>query len=179
MSGKMFVKACCCMKRRSVLSLTLLCVTACDDPQPPAPPKRIVQATQEASPLDLSSPPLPRHVATAAPTAPLVPPPDPEQVDWGRSVFELRGCASCHSVDADAEPYLATGPPLFNIFGSTVELQGGRTVIADEEYLRRSIQEPAADKVRGYYSDMLIEDVDDKDTEALIAYFKTLKPPRD
>ena len=42
------------------------------------------------------------------------------------------------------------GPMLTNLYGKTVELQGGGTVVADEAYIRESIVNPQAKIVAGF-----------------------------
>ena len=42
------------------------------------------------------------------------------------------------------------GPSLVGLFGKSVTLQNGQTVVADETYLRESILRPAAKVVAGY-----------------------------
>ena len=63
----------------------------------------------------------------------------------GESLFQRLGCASCHRPDG-AVP----APSLVGLFGSKVALEGGRTVVADEGYIRESILDPRAKIVAGY-----------------------------
>lgn len=89
----------------------------------------------------------------------------------GARLFEERGCASCHNEQDDAR-----GPSLVGIFGQERVLQDGRTVIADEAYLRESILEPQAKIVEGYgsimptYEGQLSEDA----LLRLVAYIRSL-----
>jgi cytochrome c oxidase subunit 2 len=66
------------------------------------------------------------------------------------------------------------------VFGSTVTLADGRTVIADDNYLRESIMNPSAKIVRGFPSPSLMPTFQGQVTEeqimSLIAYVKSLKP---
>jgi cytochrome c oxidase subunit 2 len=69
-----------------------------------------------------------------------------------RLLFE-RGCISCHSLTGNA----MVGPTLKGLFGSSVRVKTGgavRTVIADEEYIRKSIIDPGADVVDGFPNTM-------------------------
>ncbi|MDT7828425.1 PQQ-dependent sugar dehydrogenase [Pricia sp. S334] len=66
----------------------------------------------------------------------------------GATLFNKMECATCHSVDPDAPT--STGPPLYNLYGSEVTLQEGKTAAADEVYLRESILWPNAKIVEGY-----------------------------
>lgn len=65
--------------------------------------------------------------------------------DAGRKLFEQMGCAGCHQTNGHG-----AGPSLEGVFGSTVRLQGGGTVTADEAYVRESMLDPTAKIVEGY-----------------------------
>jgi mono/diheme cytochrome c family protein len=64
----------------------------------------------------------------------------------GKRLVEQRGCLSCHTTDGRRW----VGPTWKGLAGSQVRLVDGRTVTADEEYLRRSIRDPDADIVEGF-----------------------------
>src|SRR5919206_531462 len=53
----------------------------------------------------------------------------------GQRVFQQMGCVSCHGANGEG----GKGPPLINVFGSTVECENGPAVKADEDYIRNSI----------------------------------------
>jgi cytochrome c oxidase subunit 2 len=61
--------------------------------------------------------------------------------DAGEKLFHTLGCATCHVKDC---------PPMQGLFGSTVALAGGGSVIADEAYIRESVLDPTAKIVAGY-----------------------------
>ena len=63
----------------------------------------------------------------------------------GEKLFQDLACISCHRDDAQAR-----APQLKGLFGSTVQLQGGATVVADEAYIRESIVNPQAKVVRDF-----------------------------
>ncbi|HEX4143633.1 MAG TPA: cytochrome c oxidase subunit II [Pirellulales bacterium] len=90
----------------------------------------------------------------------------------GRKIFLKYRCLSCHSADENAR-----APVLENLYGHTVQLRGGRTVLADEDYFRESILHPAAKIVAGWQAIMptFQGQIDAEEIAALIAYFKTLK----
>jgi cytochrome c oxidase subunit 2 len=94
-------------------------------------------------------------------------------VENGERLFADTGCITCHKVDATGR-----GPTLHGVFGSPVELSDGRTVIADENYIRESIMNSQAKIVRGYqpimppYQGMISEE----NLMQLVAYIRTLKP---
>lgn len=93
--------------------------------------------------------------------------------DKGKALFESSGCGGCHSIDGTPK----VGPTLKGVFGRTVQLETGKTVQADEEYLRESIVEPNEDIVKGYQPIMppYQATLKDDDLAAVIAYLKTLK----
>ena len=63
----------------------------------------------------------------------------------GERLYASLGCNSCHSGTAGAR-----GPNLAGIYGSKVTLEGGRTVTADDEFLRGSILNPTTHAMAGY-----------------------------
>ena len=83
-------------------------------------------------------------------------------------------CATCHTVDPKG--LASTGPSLFGLYGSKVNLQGGQTVTADEAYLRESIVKANAKIVEGYmpvmpsYESRLTKE----EVTRLISYMKSL-----
>jgi len=60
----------------------------------------------------------------------------------GAQFYEQFGCITCHGT--------GKGPPFVDLYGKPVKLSDGRTVIADEAYLRESILFPSAKIVAGY-----------------------------
>lgn len=87
--------------------------------------------------------------------------------DAGRQLFAQYGCVTCHASRA---------PTMAGLYGRTVQLEGGGTVTADENYLRESILYPSARMVRGYppimpsYRGQLTEE----QVMELVAYIKSL-----
>jgi cytochrome c oxidase subunit 2 len=63
----------------------------------------------------------------------------------GAKLFQDLACVTCHRADAQGR-----GPVLQGLFGKTVSLQGGETVVADEAYIRESILRPSAKITAGY-----------------------------
>jgi cytochrome c oxidase subunit II len=93
-------------------------------------------------------------------------------VEQGKALFESSGCLGCHSIDGTPK----VGPTLKGLFGSKVELADGKTVTADEEYLRESLVEPNEQVVKGYQPIMpTFATLKPDELAALIAYLKTLK----
>ncbi len=94
-------------------------------------------------------------------------------VDQGKAVYQNKGCVACHSVDGSTK----VGPTHKGLFGSQVEMADGRTLIADENYIRNHIENPQKNTVKGFNPVMptfkgLITEVE---MNALIAYIKSLK----
>lgn len=80
-------------------------------------------------------------------------------------------CVACHSIDGS----VIVGPSWQGLFGSEVELEGGETVMADEAYIRESIETPDAKLHAGFANLMPDLNLDDDQIADLIAYIKTLE----
>jgi cytochrome c oxidase subunit 2 len=63
----------------------------------------------------------------------------------GEAVFRARGCSGCHS-----ETSKVHAPNLNGLYGRKVQLADGRTVTADEAYLRDSMLMPRRDVAAGF-----------------------------
>ena len=89
----------------------------------------------------------------------------------GESVFQQLGCPTCHRSDTQGR-----GPNLVGIFGKPVQLEDGRTVIADENYIRESILSPSAKVVSGFKPIMPVFQglVSEEQLTELVAYVKSL-----
>jgi cytochrome c oxidase subunit 2 len=89
----------------------------------------------------------------------------------GRKLFLKLQCVTCHSADSQAR-----APVLEGLYGSTVHLRGGGTVVADETYIRESILRPAAKIVQGWDPIMPTFEgqVDELDLIKLTAFIKSL-----
>ncbi len=90
----------------------------------------------------------------------------------GRKLLLKYQCVSCHSADAHAR-----GPVLERLYGTPVTLTDGRTVMADESYLRQSILDPDAQVVAGFQSIMPTYEgqIDEEELIALIEFLKTMQ----
>ena len=91
----------------------------------------------------------------------------------GQKLFQDLNCITCHRAGAEGR-----GPNLEGLFGSTVKLQTGETVVADESYIRESILSPAAKIVAGYQPIMPTYQgqVNEEQILQLLAYIQSLKP---
>jgi len=92
----------------------------------------------------------------------------------GETLFQQLGCPTCHRSDMQGR-----GPNLAGVFGNPVQLEDGRKVIADENYIRESILSPNAKIVSGFkpimptFQGLVSED----QLTALVAYIKSLSQP--
>lgn len=93
----------------------------------------------------------------------------------GPMLYRTKGCVACHSTDGTR----LVGPSFKGIYGKTITVVTDgkeRQVEVDEEYLRRSVRQPDADKVQGFESvPMPPQNVTDEELEELIAWIKQLK----
>jgi cytochrome c oxidase subunit 2 len=92
----------------------------------------------------------------------------------GEKIFAELGCATCHRSDSQGR-----GPNLQGAFGRPVQLEDGRIVTADENYIRESILDPGAKVVKGFKPVMPTFQglVSEEQLNALVAYVKSLTPP--
>lgn len=91
----------------------------------------------------------------------------------GRQLFERHGCDGCHGAGSTVR-----APPLAGLLGSLVNLQDGRRVLADDNYVRDSMLLPGRDVVAGYapvmpsYAGQLSEE----ELRAIIEYLRGDQP---
>jgi len=87
----------------------------------------------------------------------------------GAKLFLQLGCATCHVTEG-----AGLGPSLYGLFGKGVKLQNGKTVMADDAFLRSAILNPIP--VPGYPPIMPIFQGQMSEDEVLqiIAYIKSL-----
>ncbi|GIV57610.1 MAG: cytochrome c oxidase subunit 2 [Rhodothermaceae bacterium] len=97
---------------------------------------------------------------------------DMTPVERGQLLYTQQTCNACHSVDGTP----GVGPTFKGLFGRQRPLEGGGTVLADEDYIRESIVNPMAKVAQGFnpvmppsYGSLPAEDLD-----ALVAYIKSL-----
>ena len=90
----------------------------------------------------------------------------------GAELMKRSGCTVCH--DADER---RIGPRLRGLFGSRVALADGRVIVADEDYVVRSVLDPRADVVEGYPLVMpsFRGTIDDTQARAIARYIRTLR----
>lgn len=90
----------------------------------------------------------------------------------GSRLFSQLGCNTCHFADNTGR-----GPSLQGLYGKPVRLLDGRTVIADEPYIRACILTPFKQLVAGYPPLMptFQGQVSEEQVLQLVAYIKSLR----
>ena len=93
----------------------------------------------------------------------------PDLAARGAELFRRYGCSGCHSAQSTVR-----APSLARLAGTVVHLQDGRSVLADENYLRDSVLEPRKDIVAGYAPVMpsYAGQIGEEDLAAIIAYLQ-------
>lgn len=89
----------------------------------------------------------------------------------GEIIFAQQGCPACHSIDGSA----GAGPTLQGIAGSERTFTDGTTAVADENYLRSAIIDPAAQVLQGFQPVMPGQygaTLSTEDIDALIAFIQ-------
>jgi cytochrome c oxidase subunit II len=89
----------------------------------------------------------------------------------GEKLFEKYACNTCHMQTSGAR-----GPNLAGLYGKTVALADGKSVVADENYIRESILNPQAKIAAGFQPIMptFQGQVNEDDLLRLLAYVRTL-----
>jgi cytochrome c oxidase subunit 2 len=92
----------------------------------------------------------------------------------GEKIFAELGCATCHRSETQGR-----GPSLLGVFGKPVQLEDGRMITADENYLRESILDPGTKVVKGFKPVMPTFQglISEEQLNALVAYVKALGGP--
>lgn len=91
----------------------------------------------------------------------------------GRQLALDKGCASCHGTSGEGR----VGPAFAGLYGRTVELQDGTTVVADDAYITESIKDPSAKRVKGYNLPMPQTNLSDDEIASIIDYIRELSQP--
>ena len=158
-------------------------------PTPSAPPRStlpIAEATDIPTPtvaptstaIPTPTPTVPPATATAEPEptdTPSIPTPTidvAQLIARGQRLVERNNCLGCHSIDGQT----SSAPTLKALFGAVRQLDRGPTVIADVEYLRESIKDPAAKVVDGYFAGAMPKVFfNDEELAAMVEYIMTLE----
>jgi len=96
-------------------------------------------------------------------------PQEPGLAQYGFTLFRQLGCSGCHAAGSSVH-----APSLAGLLGRQVHLQDGRTVVADENYVRDAILLPRKDVVAGFDPVMpsFAGQVGEEDIQALVAYLR-------
>lgn len=89
----------------------------------------------------------------------------------GGRIVRDAGCVACHSLDGSDAP----GPTFKGLAGSTVELEDGSLVTADDAYLTESIVAPGVRVVAGYSIVMPSTNLEPEEVRDVVAYLRTLE----
>ncbi len=90
----------------------------------------------------------------------------------GEQLYNSRTCNACHSIDGSPK----VGPSFKGLYGRSAQLDGGVAYTADDAYIKKAIQNPAAEVVQGYPAGAMPPlGITDAEVQDLIAYVKTLK----
>ncbi len=95
---------------------------------------------------------------------------DGDGVSRGKQLAVANGCAACHGSDGQG----GVGPTFVGLAGSTVELDDGSTVVADTEYLRRSIIDPSAQIRPGWSVNMPQRTFADGEVDLIVEWIESL-----
>jgi cytochrome c oxidase subunit I len=105
-------------------------------------------------------------------------PATPALVARGKQLYSADSCAGCHSLTGAG----GAGPTFKGLAGSTVKLETGSTLTADDAYLVRSITDPDAEIVAGYQAGLMTPAISgfdlsarSADVRALVAFIKAQK----
>lgn len=93
----------------------------------------------------------------------------PGMASRGFDLFRRYGCSGCHAAGSSVH-----APDLTGLLGRTVHLQDGRSLIADENYIRDSILLPKREVVAGYEPIMpsFVGQIGEEDVVAIIEYIR-------
>jgi cytochrome c oxidase subunit II len=95
----------------------------------------------------------------------------------GKRIMKNIGCFACHTIDGTK----LVGPSLKGVYGSKQIVITGRDeheVLADDEYIKRSVYDPNADVVKGFNKGLMLSytgQLSEADVKQITEYLKTLK----
>jgi cytochrome c oxidase subunit 2 len=87
----------------------------------------------------------------------------------GKTLFEAKGCAACHTTDGSS----GVGPTMKGVYGHETQMEDG-VVPGDETHLEDEIRDPGKHVVKGFPPIMPEVPLTDAEVKALVAYLKTL-----
>jgi len=86
-------------------------------------------------------------------------------------LLEAKDCLTCHSINGEE----SIGPTLKGVYGRTVKLNNGSTLVADDVYIRESIVNPTTKLVAGFDDVMPKPELTEEEINAIVEYLETLK----
>ncbi|MGI9455484.1 MAG: c-type cytochrome, partial [Aeoliella sp.] len=106
----------------------------------------------------------------------LVRPDGETPAEYGAYLYKKKGCHQCHSTDGTARS--GGGPSFKDTYGNTHKLDGGGTVVGNENYILESIRKPQAKIRQGYkgitmttFSESMVKP---QEVDAIIAFIRSL-----
>lgn len=98
----------------------------------------------------------------------------PPSVKKGAKLFKAMACAGCHSTGLVTDGFY--GPPFKGLFNSERQFEDGSSAIADGDYLKESMLEPAKRIVKGYNAEMppFTGILSETDIQSLTLYIESL-----
>lgn len=90
--------------------------------------------------------------------------------EYGEILYSQQGCQACHSLDGSR----LVGPSFQGLYNAQRQFTDGSSAVADENYLRQAILEPAAQVVEGYPNSMtpIYGGLGERELSALIEFIK-------
>lgn len=100
----------------------------------------------------------------------------PTLAQQGETLFRQYGCSGCHSAQSTIH-----APLLEGLYGTYQHMADGRTMFADERYIRDCILLPASERVAGYPPVMpsFAGQIPEDDLMKLIAYIQSLSAAKE
>jgi len=97
-------------------------------------------------------------------------PPLSEAGERGKQLSLSSGCSGCHGINGEG----GVGPTWQGLTGADIELADGSTIVADQEYLVRSIKDPSADLLADFAVQMPQNNLSDTQIDDIVAYINDL-----
>ncbi len=97
-----------------------------------------------------------------------------KRLPGGNKLLQDKGCIACHTIDGMEK----VGPTFKGLYGrKVIVISAGkeREIIADDDYIKRSIKDPKADVVKGFQPIMPVLQLSDDEINEIVEYLKTLK----
>jgi cytochrome c oxidase subunit 2 len=120
--------------------------------------------------------PSPESTIVVRPSLISTPTPDANVlIEQGETLANDLDCLGCHSTDGREQ----VGPTWKGVFGSMERLESGQAVVVDETYIRKSIRQPNADIVEGFFDLMpgtfTTDEVSDEEIDSIIEFIRSLQ----